>query len=103
MASWTPEHLGPRTLPNAKSLWATTEEERQDRQGAAAMAVQAARRRPLERAIHDAVDRNRACRNERQPSPSLVSRFAPRSEGVLTHRGSDRPAARIRPSGAGGV
>jgi hypothetical protein len=32
MASWTPEHLAPRTLPNAKSPWAATEEERQDRE-----------------------------------------------------------------------
>ncbi len=32
MASWTPEHLAPRTLPNAKSRWATTAEERQERE-----------------------------------------------------------------------
>ena len=32
MSRRTPEHLGPATLPNAKSPWATTEEERQDRE-----------------------------------------------------------------------
>lgn len=32
MASWTPEHLAPRTLPNAKCPWATVEEERQERE-----------------------------------------------------------------------
>jgi hypothetical protein len=43
MASWTPEHLAPSTLPNAKSPWATAEQERADRQAAAEAQLQAIR------------------------------------------------------------
>ena len=35
MASWTPEHLAPTTLPNAKSSWASLAEEQRDRASAA--------------------------------------------------------------------
>lgn len=43
MASRTPEHVAPSTLPNAKSPWKTTEEERQDRVTAAEAHLQALR------------------------------------------------------------
>src|SRR5579875_2341057 len=43
MASWTPEHLAPRTLPNAKSPWATVEDERREREAAAEAHLQAIR------------------------------------------------------------
>jgi hypothetical protein len=43
MASWTPEHLAPSTLPNAKSPWASVAEERRDRQAAAMAHLQVLR------------------------------------------------------------
>lgn len=43
MASWTPEHLAPATLPNTKSSWTTTEEERADRIHAGEAHLQALR------------------------------------------------------------
>jgi len=35
MASFTPEHLAPASLPNTKSGWATVEEEQREREAAA--------------------------------------------------------------------
>jgi hypothetical protein len=43
MASWTPEHLAPATLPNTESPWATIAEEQREREAAAEAHLQAIR------------------------------------------------------------